>query len=96
MLAITCGDPCGVGPEVLLKALALWFTNAITFGLWFWELDGGGPLRRAAGRERIEFQLDCRVSNAARKLAKRSGASTIQEWLKLVVHRAVQDAELYR
>jgi uncharacterized membrane protein len=45
------------GPELLVKALALWFTNAITFGLWFWELDGGGPLRRAAGREHIEFQF---------------------------------------
>jgi hypothetical protein len=45
------------GPELLLKALAVWFANGITFGLCYWELDGGGPLSRAAGRERIEFQF---------------------------------------
>jgi uncharacterized membrane protein len=34
------------GGQLLLKALTVWTTNAITFGLWFWEIDRGGPLRR--------------------------------------------------
>src|SRR5262249_41880895 len=34
------------GGQLLLKALTLWATNTITFGLWFWSLDRGGPARR--------------------------------------------------
>lgn len=34
------------GGELLLKAFAIWATNVIVFGLWFWELDRGGPVRR--------------------------------------------------
>jgi hypothetical protein len=34
------------GAQLLLKALTVWSTNVITFGLWFWELDRGGPVRR--------------------------------------------------
>ena len=34
------------GGELLLKAATIWSTNVITFGLLFWELDRGGPIRR--------------------------------------------------
>jgi hypothetical protein len=34
------------GGELLLKALVIWATNVIVFGLWFWGLDRGGPVRR--------------------------------------------------
>ena len=34
------------GPELLLKAVTIWGTNVIAFGLWFWGLDQGGPIRR--------------------------------------------------
>jgi hypothetical protein len=34
------------GAQLLLKALTVWGTNVITFGLWFWEIDRGGPIRR--------------------------------------------------
>jgi hypothetical protein len=32
--------------ELLLDALLLWASNILTFGLWYWEVDGGGPVRR--------------------------------------------------
>jgi hypothetical protein len=32
--------------ELLLKAMTVWGTNVIAFGLWYWGLDRGGPLRR--------------------------------------------------
>ena len=35
--------------ELLLTGAAIWFTNVIVFGLWYWEFDRGGPLERAAG-----------------------------------------------
>ncbi len=35
------------GGELLLTAFVLWTTNAIVFGIWFWEVDLGGPVERA-------------------------------------------------
>jgi uncharacterized membrane protein len=34
------------GAELLLKGATIWGTNVIVFGLWFWGLDRGGPVRR--------------------------------------------------
>lgn len=34
------------GGELLAKGVIIWGTNAITFGLWFWNVDQGGPERR--------------------------------------------------
>jgi len=34
------------GGELLLKGVTIWSTNVITFGLLFWEIDRGGPIRR--------------------------------------------------
>jgi uncharacterized membrane protein len=34
------------GRTLLFAAFDLWGTNVIAFALWFWELDGGGPVRR--------------------------------------------------
>jgi hypothetical protein len=34
-------------PKALLRsAAALWVTNILIFALWYWKLDGGGPLVR--------------------------------------------------
>ncbi len=34
------------GAQLLLKAITLWGSNVVTFGLWFWAIDRGGPVRR--------------------------------------------------
>jgi hypothetical protein len=34
------------GAQLLLKAISVWGTNVIAFGLWFWAFDRGGPVRR--------------------------------------------------
>lgn len=34
---------------LLLSGGAIWLTNVIVFGLWYWELDRGGPADRAHG-----------------------------------------------
>jgi hypothetical protein len=31
------------GGQLLAKALTVWTTNTVTFGLWFWSVDRGGP-----------------------------------------------------
>jgi hypothetical protein len=35
-----------MGRELILSSIAIWITNVIVFGLWFWELDRGGPFAR--------------------------------------------------
>lgn len=34
------------GRELILAAVNIYITNIIIFGLWYWEMDGGGPGRR--------------------------------------------------
>jgi len=34
------------GGQLLLKATTIWGTNVIAYGLWFWGLDRGGPVKR--------------------------------------------------
>jgi hypothetical protein len=36
------------GHELVLASIDIWWTNVIVFSLWFWQLDGGGPLKRRA------------------------------------------------
>lgn len=35
------------GVALLIAAVQIWLTNVIVFGLWFWEIDSGGPRARA-------------------------------------------------
>jgi len=36
------------GRGLIYSAVAVWLTNVTVFGLWFWELDRGGPHVRAS------------------------------------------------
>jgi uncharacterized membrane protein len=35
------------GTQLIYSAVAIWLTNVIIYGVWFWEIDRGGPHRRA-------------------------------------------------
>jgi hypothetical protein len=35
--------------SLLVTGGAIWLTNVIVFGLWYWEFDRGGPVARALG-----------------------------------------------
>jgi uncharacterized membrane protein len=41
------------GRKLIYSAVAVWLTNVIVFGLWFWEVDRGGPHRRASGEKLV-------------------------------------------
>jgi len=46
------------GGELLLTGSAIWITNVIVFGLWYWEIDDGGPVARARhSRTKPDFQF---------------------------------------
>ena len=34
------------GRQLIISSVPIWLTNVIVFGLWYWELDRGGPARR--------------------------------------------------
>ena len=46
------------GGELLLTAFVIWITNVIVFGIWYWEIDLGGPVARCMSeREHPDFQF---------------------------------------
>jgi uncharacterized membrane protein len=38
----------GSARELIFAGVQLWLTNVLLFSLWYWELDQGGPQKRAA------------------------------------------------
>jgi hypothetical protein len=40
------------GGELLLTGFAIWSADVVVFGLWFWELDAGGPAARLLAERR--------------------------------------------
>jgi hypothetical protein len=39
------------GKELIVAGVLIWMTNILLFALWFWEVDRGGPGRRAAAHD---------------------------------------------
>jgi uncharacterized membrane protein len=39
------------GSRLLISGILIWLTNFLIFGLWYWEMDRGGPGKRAAGQD---------------------------------------------
>lgn len=43
------------GRQLLVSAVSIYITNIILFGLWYWQLDGGGPGGRGTHRPPVDF-----------------------------------------
>lgn len=39
------------GHTLIVSGMLIWLTNFLIFALWYWEMDRGGPGRRAAGHD---------------------------------------------
>ena len=39
------------GNRLIVAGVLIWLTNFLIFALWYWEVDRGGPGRRAAGHD---------------------------------------------
>src|SRR5437588_5414234 len=39
------------GHQLILSSIVIWLTNVAVFALWYWQLDRGGPDRRARGHD---------------------------------------------
>jgi hypothetical protein len=52
------------GDTLLRSAGLIWFFNIIVFALWYWEIDGGGPLKRhMSGHKAADFMFPQQVDN---------------------------------
>ena len=52
------------GRQLIIASVPIWLTNVIVFGLWYWELDRGGPakrLRRRPSPTRLPLPTDVRA-----------------------------------
>ena len=57
--------PAGLsGQTLILSALATYATNVIVFGLWYWQLDGGGPGGRGSHQPPIDFLFTQMVTDS--------------------------------
>jgi uncharacterized membrane protein len=54
------------GRPLIFSGVALWVTNVLLFGLWYWELDRGGPIERARGNRAVPDFLFPQMADAAR------------------------------
>jgi uncharacterized membrane protein len=46
------------GHALIIAGADIWLTNVLIFSLWYWEIDRGGPGRRAAGLDEApDFQF---------------------------------------
>jgi uncharacterized membrane protein len=53
--ALLYGSKAG-GRPIVYASVPIWLTNVIVFGLWYWELDRGGPAaRQLADHHRPDF-----------------------------------------
>jgi uncharacterized membrane protein len=41
------------GHALIISGIVLWCTNVLLFGLWYWEVDRGGPVARASHERRF-------------------------------------------
>lgn len=56
------------GRTLIFSGVALWVTNVLLFGLWYWELDRGGPLaRKLRGDAQPDF-LFVQMTDEVRRL----------------------------
>ena len=68
------------GP-LLVTGGAIWLTNVIVFGLWYWEFDRGGPVARALGTHPYpDFQF---VQMTSPELAPRDWEPAFADYLYL-------------
>jgi uncharacterized membrane protein len=51
VLDIVGGHDTGSAASLLMAGGGIYLINVLTFAVWFWELDRGGPAERAAGND---------------------------------------------
>ncbi len=76
------------GTQLLASAGVVLFTNVLTFSLVFWELDSGGPVKRALATSRVrpDFQFP---QDENPQLAPRTWAPALLDYLYVSVTNSI-------
>jgi uncharacterized membrane protein len=54
---LVAGGQAG-GERLIFSGVVLWVTNVLLFAVWYWEMDGGGPVARFRGESPLpDFQF---------------------------------------
>ena len=69
------------GHALIGSGVVLWVTNVLLFGVWFWQLDGGGPLARKLKRKPHPDFLFPQMSGDVRQFAPRGWEPTLLDYL---------------
>lgn len=65
--------------SVLVDAVLIWVSTVVTFAVWYWEIDGGGPDERA--RERLTpAKISCSLRSLSRTVRRPSAGRQIS-WI---------------
>jgi uncharacterized membrane protein len=62
VMDISTGRDVGTAADLLASGGAVWLINVLTFALWYWEFDRGGPIERAAGTHPLPDLLFAQMS----------------------------------
>ena len=69
------------GRSLVFSGIALWATNVLLFGLWYFELDRGGPVARALDEPDYADFLFPQMSSDAAKYAPPNWAPRLVDYL---------------
>ena len=69
------------GRELIYSGIALWITNVLLFGLWYFELDRGGPVARLLDDERHPDFLFVQMAADAEKYAREGWTPRLVDYL---------------
>ncbi len=69
------------GHALIGSGVVLWVTNVLLFGVWFWQLDGGGPLARKLKRKPHPDFLFPQMTDDVRQFAPRGWEPTLLDYL---------------
>jgi hypothetical protein len=60
------------GKELIVSALAIYITNIIIFGIWYWELDSGGSQELSINTTTIDFLFP--------QMTAKDNVSSLENW----------------
>jgi hypothetical protein len=69
------------GHALIGSGVVLWVTNVLLFGVWYWQLDGGGPTARRLKRKPHPDFLFPQMTDDAKQFAPRGWEPTLLDYL---------------
>ncbi len=75
------------GHSLIVSALAIYMTNIIMFGLWYWELDGGGAGGRGTHQPPVDF-LFPQMNNSVKVTEQKNWQPTFFDYLYVSITNA--------